>query len=113
MAKVKCLVCDNEVNAVCKIKKIGVKINRPRLCDAFVYNESKLKTAKDVPVIRYGYADKMRDKAFRKEEAIRIKEAALQKAPEVTPAQYIPRVNTQYPLTGDLSRFVSSAAKDD
>jgi hypothetical protein len=51
MAKVKCKVCANELNAFCKIKKVKVSLNKPRKCEAYVYDEAKLNLRKKLTLL--------------------------------------------------------------
>lgn len=127
MSKVKCLVCANEISGICGIKKIGVKTNKPRICEAFVYAESKMKAKQDVPVIRVSYAEVQEAKRRRKEEMKALRELA-DKGPENKtakelgllkeeskvndPGLIIPRTDMKHPLTGDLSRFTTTVNKD-
>ena len=128
MAKVKCRVCANEKSGLCIIKKIGVATNKPRICEAYTYDENKLKTKQEVPTIKIGYKDHQEAKRRLKEEL-----KALKKSMEAGPSQgtakdlglitpnepkiitaddpefYIPRTDTKHPLTGDLSRFLTTA----
>ena len=128
----KCRVCANEINSFCKIKKIKIKINKKRKCEAYIFDESKVKTKQNVPVIKFGYKQqqeaKRRFKAQMKELRELRKLAAkgpgrgtardlgLVKPDEesriITPGD--PRFsmpgNTKHPLTGDLSRFVTTAS---
>lgn len=131
MAKVKCKVCANEVSAFCNIKKIGVSVNKPRICEAYTYSESKLKAKEEIPTIRLGYAEQQASKRRMKAELKRIKEE-LKKGPAqgtardlglIQPSESsiimpgdsrfsIPR-DTKHPLTGDLSRFTTTAKEGD
>ncbi len=128
MSKVKCSVCANERGHMCLIKKIGVAINKPRICEAYTYDEGKLKAKVYVPTIKMGYKDHQESKRRLKEEL-----KALKKSMEAGPSQgtakdlglvksdepkiitsespefYIPRTDSKHPLTGDLSRFLTTA----
>ena len=121
MAKVKCKVCANEVSKVCKIKKSSVKLNRPRICKEYVYDESKLKIKKETPSIRFGYADLQEAKKRRKAELKALRASNKQKPGRGTARDLglvvpdnelvMPR-DTKHPLTGDLSRFTTTAKND-
>ena len=88
--KVVCAVCANEENRKCTVKKATVALNKRRRCDL-------LKT------VRMGPKEK---EALRREYKEQLKEfkAAARQGTE-------PR-NMKNPLTGDLSRFVSTAGKE-
>ena len=116
MAKVKCSVCANEEASFCKIKKVKVHINKKRLCKAYVYDENKLKKKQDIKTIRIPYSEQ---EEFRKEAKKKRKELRAllkqQKINKFAEKEFIKtsneRLNTKHPLTGDLSRFVSSSTK--
>jgi hypothetical protein len=130
MSKVKCAVCANEISGICSIKKIGVKINKPRICEAYIYAESKMKAKQDVPTIRVGYEEQQEAKRRYKEELKALKALAKQEVENKTakslglmendkfmsagddPKLLIPRTNMKHPLTGDLSRFTTTVNKD-
>ena len=128
MSKVKCNVCSNEKGGICIIKKIGVSIKKPRICEAFIYNEAKLKAKQDIPTIKSGYKDQQADKLRLKEELKAIKDAmkegpsqgtakdlGLIKPEEAVINYSVPYTtnNTKYPLTGDLSRFLTTATTEE
>lgn len=48
MAKVRCSVCNNEDKGFCKVKKLKVKVNKPRTCEFFDFNEAKVKIKKQL-----------------------------------------------------------------
>ena len=134
MAKVKCKVCANEVSGFCSVKKIGVKVNKHRICEAYVYDEARLKMKTEIPTVRVGYAEQQENKRRMKAELKRIKEE-LKKKPLngtardlgliddasfsgeesriITPGDprfSMPRNDIKHPLTGDLSRFMTTAS---
>ena len=90
--KVRCFSCDNELAGKCNIKKVKVKINKPRLCEDYKLNE--LKQAK-------------------------VNTVTISAPPRVNPKKdgLLKRVattgNPKHPLTGDLSRFTTTAKKED
>lgn len=129
MAKVKCAVCANEKAKFCTIKKIGVNVNKPRKCEAYIYDESKVKARQETPSIKIGYKQQQDNKKRMKEELKALREM-LKKSPEnktardlglpvegkgesriITPGDprfVMPSRDPKHPLTGDLSRFTSS-----
>lgn len=138
MAKVKCKVCANEVNGYCKIKKVSVSLNKKRRCEAYVYDESKFKAKEKIPVTKIGYKQLEENKKRYKEEMKRLRKIAKQtinqkeaEKLERVPKGYTASVGTGYektdggiwvpkntrdpkhPLTGDLSRFTTTAKKDE
>jgi len=84
MRKVKCSVCLNEVGGFCKIKKDSVKVNKPRLCDAFIYDKTKVKI-KEVPqVTRIGYTELEAKKKRLKSELRELREMLREKPSQGT-----------------------------
>jgi hypothetical protein len=116
MAKVKCSVCANEEASFCKIKKVKISLNKKRLCEAYIYDESKLKKKQDIKITRIPFSEQ---EEFRKEAKKKRKELRAllkqQKINKTADEEFIKvsneRLNTKHPLTGDLSRFVSSSTK--
>jgi hypothetical protein len=130
MSKVKCKVCANEVSGFCKVKKMRVKVNKPRTCEVYIYDETKLKAKEDIPIIKFGYKEQQEAKRRFKEEMKALKELAKQKPSQGTaknlglinssqhniitpgdPRFSMPQKDLKHPLTGDLSRFISTANK--
>ena len=112
--KVKCKVCDNELSGFCKIKKTKVKPNKQRTCEAYVFNEGKVKAKEEIHTVRVSYRDQERAKKLYKEELKKLK--AMEKAgPQQGTAQDLglvkPRTNLEHPLTGDLSRFTTTVSE--
>jgi hypothetical protein len=48
MAKVKCRVCENLDGKMCLVKDVKVAQNKPRKCDSFDYNPSKIKVKQNI-----------------------------------------------------------------
>jgi len=127
MSKVKCGVCSNEVSGICKIKKIGVKANKPRTCEAYLYDSTKLRPRKETNVISFGYKAQQEAKKKRKAELKELKESLKRDntASKTTKPDYglvrqtlpkdsnfkMPSGDSKHPLTGDLSRFMTTANK--
>lgn len=116
MAKVKCSVCANEESSFCKIKKVKVHINKKRLCKAYIYDEAKLKAKQPIETIIIPFSAQEETKKQVKED--RKKARALLKQQKINKSddeEFIrisnDRLNTKHPLTGDLSRFISSGSK--
>lgn len=133
MAKVKCKVCANLVGKMCSIKKVSIKPNKARRCDAYVYDESKVKARESVEVVRVGYLEQEENRKRMKEELRQIRKALregqaqgtakdlglIRQTPEnkiITPgdAEFsMPDPSNKHPLTGDLSRFTTNAKKSE
>lgn len=104
MSKITCSVCKNEENKVCKVKKIGVHVNKRRDCNKFVLAEDKIKPSHLVSTIKMPYAEKEEMKRRYKEELKRYREI------EKNTKEAGLNVN-MHPLTGDLSRFKSTVSQ--
>ena len=109
--KVTCGTCANELKGKCTVKggKSSVALHKRRNCDKYSLDESKVKEPVDIPTTRVSYADVLEYKKKLKE----LKKAAKTKENDVDR----PIVNElayhddAHPITGDLSRFTSTAAK--
>lgn len=124
MSKVKCEVCSRQTGGFCGFKKTKIKLTKKRTCDKFLYEAEKEKEKHYIEVTRrpewYWEKDKAR-KAMRKEIKRMQKEAVEQKLEEekikkkvVTDGdiQMIKPRDKKHPLTGDLSRFKTTASDD-
>lgn len=128
--KVKCRVCDNEKDGFCKVKKIGVKVNKSRTCEAYIYNESKVKAKQELKTTKISYADRERAKAMRKEELKKLRALLKEGQRQGTakdlgliekeesriikpgdPRFVMPNSDPKHPLTGDLSRFTTTVSE--
>lgn len=105
MTKVRCSACDNEMDNRCVIKKSTVHVNKPRKCSVFVLNPNKVKEVKQLPTIKMSYTQKEKLKALYKSELKQLKD-------EQRRGVYDKSKSAQHPLTGDLSRFTTTAVKD-
>lgn len=135
MSKVKCKVCGNEVSGICSIKKDSVKPNKPRICDAYVYDEHKVRNVAPTKTTRISYTEQQRaKKEFKrkiKEELAKAKAILNQKPGQGTamdlgliarpgnvivtpddPEFYATTRNLKNPLTGNLSRFTTTATEE-
>lgn len=133
--KVRCNICENELNGFCKVKKISVKVNKKRTCEAYIYKESKVKAKQDIPKIRISYSEQQ-DIRKKQKEAIKQLRAALKEGqrqgtardlgliqPEAAedssiiqpgdPRFAMPGKDMKHPLTGDLSRFTTTVSNPD
>ena len=100
--KVRCAACVNEKDKICMLKKIGVKINKPRVCESFSLVEGKAKVRVTLPSVKFGYAEQQEAKRMRKERKEEQSKPTVSATRNTT-------TTSAHPLTGDLSRFVSSA----
>lgn len=113
MSKVKCKVCANEVSGICTIKKVGVSTNKPRICEAYTYDEHKVKVKQDIPITRFGYKEQQEYKRRVKAE---LKAASKRAANKLQTDQKFTTTlpaDSKHPLTGDLSRFTTTATKNE
>jgi hypothetical protein len=108
MSKVTCSICKNEEGKICRAKKIGVHINKRRDCNKFILAEDKVGPVHLVKTIKMPYAEKEEMKRRYKEELKHRRE--IEK--NTKEAGLDPASINMHPLTGDLSRFTSTAAKE-
>ena len=112
--KVKCNVCSKEKDGFCTTKKVKIHVNKKRKCDKYVYDSSKLKVKQKTPSIRVGYAEQQTARQRAKRELKELK-GLVDISPGQKTAQNLGLINkdyaTKHPLTGDLSRFTTTAAK--
>ena len=102
--KVVCAVCVNEENRKCVVKKNAtIALNKRRRCDKFVLEPTKVKEKQILKTVPMGFKEK---EALRKEYKEQLKQFKAQAKRDAQPR------NMQHPLTGDLSRFTSTAGKD-
>jgi len=127
MAKVRCKACQNESNGMCSIKNIGVAVNKPRKCKAFIFAEDKVKAKEAIPTERISYTKQQELKAERKAERRALIKALKEGPGNGTAKQLgldtedsaiimpgdprfnVPTGNTKHPLTGNLDRFKTTA----
>ena len=112
MTKIKCNVCSNEENGFCTVKKAKMHINKKRKCESYIYESSKLKIKQKIPSIRVPYTDLQSEKREAKKRLKELKELISNESKDNTVQQSgAIKTNDRYPLTGDLSRFTTTAAK--
>ena len=127
MVKVRCNICGNEVSSFCNIKKVRVSVNKSRRCKGYVYDESKLKTTREIPTVRVGYRQQQENKRRFKAEMKVLKEELKKgrsqgtakdlgliqptESTVITPGDpkfSVPGRDLKHPMTGDLSRFTTT-----
>jgi hypothetical protein len=116
--KVRCAVCKFQAKAFCLKKKVKVALNKRRKCDLFKIDPSRVRLKQQLPATRIPPKEVLKD--MRKEYKKRLKEEAarqesLKNAPQpsVDYSSVLKTGNVKHPLTGDLSRFTSTAGKDE
>ncbi len=128
--KVRCKVCDNELNGFCKIKKITVKTNKSRKCEAYIFNEGKVKAKQEIETVRVSYREMEAAKKRHKEEMKQLRKMMKEGPQEGTAKQLglvkpeesriikpgdpgfsMPNATSAHPLTGDLSRFTTTVTE--
>ena len=110
-AKVSCATCANEYKRKCNAKKgrPSVSINKRRRCDKYVLEPAKVKEKQILKTVKMGYKEKEVLRKEYKEQLKAFKAQAKQRGLTNTPQL---AGNTKHPLTGDLSRFTSTAGGD-
>lgn len=104
--KITCGVCKNEIKRFCSVKKSPVALNKRRHCDKFILEPTKVKAKQILKTVRLSYKEKEELRRHYREELKRQKQLAKMRAN--TPNSP-PPVDSLHPLTGDLSRFTSTA----
>jgi hypothetical protein len=121
--KVICSECHYQANRWCSVKKSTVSLNKKRVCDKYKLDVSKIKQKHAIPTVyRSDWIYKKKElkqllKEQKEREEAQVKEAKTEKrvVDATNPPRYLnpnPVVNS-HPLTGDLSRFTSTANKED
>lgn len=101
--KVKCGICARENNGFCSVKgknKKKVSLNKRRMCDYFILAESKVREKSIIPITR-GFSPELRSD-LKKEYKKHLKAEQANKYMKNNE-------DNKHPLTGDLSRFTSTA----
>jgi len=97
--KVKCATCSNELERKCIVKKETVNPNKKRICDLYVHDPVRVKIKQVLPTTQA--TPEMIGKSKPK-YARRIVQQPVENTAGKPEA---------HPLTGDLSRFKSSAPR--
>lgn len=106
MSKITCATCYHEKDRFCREKKIGVSINKRRNCSEYFLEYSKVKEKQVIKTVKMSYKKKEELKRRYKEQLKQLKQNG--------PADPGTRTaDPMHPLTGDLSRFVSTASDDE
>jgi len=101
--KITCATCANEENKKCLIKKCSIALNKRRRCDYFKLEPTKIKEKQILKTVRMSYKEKEALRKEYKEQLKQFRQAAKEHNYSSDP---------KHPLTGDLSRFTSTAGKD-
>jgi hypothetical protein len=105
MGKIVCATCGREENGFCTLKRSSVAKNKRRRCDSYILDQNKVTDKQVIKTLRLPYVEQQRVKAELK------KLRAIEKANKGRNVQQ--SVDALHPLTGDLSRFTSTAAGND
>lgn len=115
MTRVRCSTCELEDKSFCSMKKIGVKPNKPRKCVYYKEEALKFKTTTQPRTIKLGYAEQETIREQRKAQR-RLERENLKAAPDNGTARALGLLDDnsiKHPLTGDLSRFTTSASSEE
>ena len=113
--KIRCANCGNQINGFCSVKRATVSLNKKRLCDKYKYDETKVKEKHEIPSVmrsewywkRKELKKLLKEQKEYEEQQVKVKELSS------PPGQMQPATgNSKHPLTGDLSRFISTAGKE-
>jgi hypothetical protein len=102
--KTKCKTCSNENKGKCSIKHTTVNVNKNRKCNYYELEPDKVKIKEILPS-RPATEDEM---FKQKPKGVKSRKVARMKSKEINM-----NTNEQHPMTGDLSRFKSSATRTD
>jgi predicted DNA-binding protein (UPF0251 family) len=110
-AKVTCATCAAEFKRKCNAKKgrPSVSLNKRRRCVQYILEPSKVKVKQILKTVKMGHAEK---EALRREYKEQLKQFKAQAKQRGLTNTHQLAGNTQHPVTGDLSRFTSTAEKD-
>jgi len=108
MGKVICGICLNQTGGFCSFKKTKVKLKKRRVCDKFKKDVEKVGFKQPIPTTR-------RPDWFwmSKKERKELLQSMLAEAQKKAAQNQVAPVSTGHPLTGDLSRFTTTATKED
>lgn len=102
--KITCSICEHEEKSFCTVKKIGIAPNKRRRCEKFDFAPLKVKPKQALKTVRMTWEEKEYLRKQYKAELKKVRQ--LQKEGKLN--QVPPTVDQKHPLTGDLSRFVST-----
>ena len=97
------------------MKKAKISLNKKRVCGEYKFDVTKVKTKHSIPTVyRSDLTNKKKElkkllKGYRKQEELAKERAELADTPN-----YLKAPGTgdpKHPMTGDLSRFTSTAAR--
>lgn len=94
--KIKCAHCSKEKNGKCTVKKVTINKNKSRNCDLYEHDESKVKYRQVLP--SYPAAADTLGKTKQRHGTL-VKQKVVQNTGDTQ----------KHPVTGDLTRFKSSA----
>ena len=100
--KITCATCSNEENRQCSVKKVTIALNKRRRCEHYHLEPTKVKAKQVLKTVRMGHKEKEALRREYKEQLKLFREAQKSQRMGKDPA---------HPITGDLSRFVSTAGK--
>jgi len=101
-----CGHCVNEDSGRCVVKNVKVKLNKKRRCVSFSLDETKISNnVNDIPVTRISYRE-MEENRKRAKENLKVLKQSIK---EGDVSKY---ADNKHPLTGDLSRFKTTASDD-
>jgi hypothetical protein len=99
-AKITCATCASEFKGKCNAKKgrPSIALNKRRRCDKYILEATKVKAKQILKTVQMGYKDKEALRREYKDQLKQFRNAAKQG-----------NTSNSHPLTGDLSRFTSTA----
>lgn len=113
--KVRCAVCHYQNKSWCSKKRCKTSLNKARVCNFYELDPAKVKEKHEIPTVyRSEWTHKKKElKKLLKQMAEEEKQKEeMVKQVVVKPPEYLKAPGTgdsKHPLTGDLSRFTSTA----
>lgn len=112
--KVTCSTCEKQTNGYCSAKKTMVSLNKRRKCPKYDHDVTKEKEYSPIPseMRPDWYWDKKETKRLRREWRAKVLEEIKKAEEQKNKSEVIQPFsgNDKHPLTGDLSRFVSTVS---
>lgn len=116
MSKVRCRVCEREMQGYCPVKKTQVRLNKARTCKTFTHDITKVKIKQKLPAeMRPDWFHDRKGAMNKAKKEMKARETARKKELFNTES-YMSSITSgqgtsEHPLTGDLSRFTTTANK--
>ena len=107
--KITCSTCLNQTEGVCEIKKVTVKLKKRRKCDNYRQDTNKIKFKEEIPVTKRPdwFWNREEKRKHMKDMLERLSSGKFKRSQDG-----MEMINVKHPLTGDLSRFKTTAGTE-